>query len=195
MLNPVSSYTTSTPAFVKMRSVVEPLQEAPAYSAPHILTVNVCPAVAFTPHTGSLLVSVFVWLAVNIWQDKEEVGNSVGMALGKAVGAVGLAVGPAVGTPASIVGLADGSADGSSDGRAVVGLIVGMGDGRRVGNEDGAGVGAYVSSFTPAGPAITAVPEHVVAPMQPSRMMYVCKAVPAGTVYCTWAHEFEPEMH
>jgi hypothetical protein len=31
-----------------------------------MLTVNVCPAIAETPHTGSLLVSVFVWLAVYI---------------------------------------------------------------------------------------------------------------------------------
>ena len=127
MPEPVSSYTTSTPTDVKTRRVVEPVQEAPAYSALHMLTVNVWPALAVTPHTGSLLVSVFVWLAVKRRQDRSDVGASVVMAVGEAVGAVGLAVGPAVGTPASIVGLADGNADGSCDGRAVVGLIVGSG--------------------------------------------------------------------
>ena len=57
---PVSSYTTSTPLAEYTRSVVEPVQLAPAYSAPHMLTVNVCPALADTPHTGSLPVSVLV---------------------------------------------------------------------------------------------------------------------------------------
>ena len=123
----MSSYTTSTPTDVKTRRVVEPVQEAPAYSALHMLTVNVWPALAVTPHTGSLLVSVFVWLALNSWQDRADVGARVGIALGGAVGAVGLNVGSAVGTPAIIVGLAEGRALGSSDGRAVVGLMVGSG--------------------------------------------------------------------
>ena len=57
---PVSSYTTSTPLAEYTRRVVEPVQLAPAYSAPHMLTVNVCPALADTPHTGSLPVSVLV---------------------------------------------------------------------------------------------------------------------------------------
>ena len=59
----------------------------------------------------------------------------------------------------------------------------------------GAAVGVYVTSFTPAGPAMTAVPEQIVAPMQPSRMMYVCSGVPAGTVYCTCAHTLPLDMH
>ena len=61
---PVSSYTTSTPAAVYTRRVVFPVHVAPVNSAPHIDTVNVCPALAVTPHTGSFLVSVLVWLAV-----------------------------------------------------------------------------------------------------------------------------------
>ena len=38
---PVSSYTSSTLLKVKTRSTVEPVQLAPAYSALHMLTVNV----------------------------------------------------------------------------------------------------------------------------------------------------------
>ena len=191
---PVSSYTTSTPADVKTRRVVEPVHVAPAYSALHMLTVNVWPALAVTPQVGSLFVSVLVWLALYSWQDKADVGANVVTEVGSGVGCVGPGVGEAEGQPGGVVGLAEGSAVGRAVGIAVVGSKVGKGDGRRVGRDDGAGVGAYVTSLTPAGPAMMAVPEHVVAPTQPSRMMYVCKGVPAGTVYCTWAHEFRP-MH
>ena len=79
---PVSSYTTSTPDAEYTRNTVEPVHEAPAYSALHIDTVNVCPALAVTPHTGSFEMSVLVWLAVNIWQKASEVGARVGAALG-----------------------------------------------------------------------------------------------------------------
>ena len=179
---------------MKTRSVVWPMQEAPAYSALHMLTVNVWPALAVTPHTGSLFVSVLVWLALYSWQDKADVGAKVVTEVGSGVGCVGPGVGGAEGQPGGVVGLAEASAVGRAEGFAVVGSSVGTGDGRRVGRDDGAGVGAYVTSLTPAGPAMMAVPEHVVAPMQPSRMIYVCKGVPAGTVYCTCAHEFKP-MH
>ena len=110
---PVSSYATSTPVDVKTRSTVDPLQDAPAYSALHMLTVNVWPAPAITPHTGSLLVSVLVWLPVKSWHDKEDVGASVGMALGRGVGCVGAAVGSAEGTPGGRDGLAVGIAEGT----------------------------------------------------------------------------------
>ena len=65
------------------------MQLAPVNSAPHIDTVNVCPALAVTPHTGSLEVSVLVWLAENSPQNDTDVGNIVGTGLGATVGAVG----------------------------------------------------------------------------------------------------------
>jgi hypothetical protein len=126
---PVSSYTTSTLVAEKTRRVVEPVHEAPAYNAPHMLTVNVWPALAVTPHTGSLLVSVLVWLPVNSWQDRADVGATVGVTEGTAVGAVGCVVGVAVGTPAATVGPAVGKALGMADGFAVVGLKVGIDEG------------------------------------------------------------------
>jgi hypothetical protein len=80
-----------------------------------------------------------------------------------------------------------------ADGLAVVGLKVGIDDGATVFLNVGAAVGVYVTSCTP-NPAMMAVPEHVVAPVQPSRIMYVCHKVPAGTVYCTCAHVLPPPM-
>ena len=65
------------------------MQLAPAYSAPHIDIVNVCPALAVTPHTGSLEVSVLVWLAVKSRHNDSDVGNIVGTGLGTTDGAVG----------------------------------------------------------------------------------------------------------
>ena len=118
---PVSSYTTSTPVAVYTRNTVEPMHDAPAYSALHIDTVNVCPALAVTPHTGSFEMSVLVWLAVNSWQKASEVGARVGVALGSGVGAVGRAVGGGEGSPGGSVGIAVGLADGKGDGLAVVG--------------------------------------------------------------------------
>ena len=137
-----------------------------------MLTVNVWPALAVTPHTGSFLVSVLVWLAENIPQNETAVGNAVGTAVGTAEGAVGCVVGEAVGTPGIIVGPAVGSVLGTADGFAVVGLKVGIDVGRAVCLNVGAVVGVYVTNCKPA-PAMMAVPEHVVAPVQPSRMMYV----------------------
>jgi hypothetical protein len=62
---------------------------APANNAPHIDNVNVCPALAVTPHTGSLEVSVLVWLAVKSRHNDSDVGIIVGTGLGTTVGAVG----------------------------------------------------------------------------------------------------------
>jgi len=67
-----------------------------------MLTVNFWPALAVTPHTGSLLVSVLVWLPVNSWQDKVDVGAAVGSGEiineGRVVGAeVGTRLGAGVG--------------------------------------------------------------------------------------------------
>ena len=92
------------------------------------------------------------------------------------------------------MGLAVGSALGSAEGIAVVGRRVGTELGAGVALKVGAAVGEYVTRDTPA-PAITALPEHAVEPVQPSRMMYVCDCVFAGTVYCTCAHTLVPEMH
>lgn len=50
---------------VKIRSVVTPVQEAPANKLPHILTVNVVPPLAVTPHTGVLVVPAAVFDAEN----------------------------------------------------------------------------------------------------------------------------------
>jgi hypothetical protein len=58
----------------------------------------------------------------------------------------------------------------------------------------GAAVGAYVTRLTPA-PVIADVPWHDAEPTQPSRIRYVCKGTPAGTVYCTCAHTLPPEIH
>ena len=92
------------------------------------------------------------------------------------------------------MGFAVGLADGSALGLAVVGSRVGTELGAGVALKVGAAVGEYVTRDTPA-PAITALPEHAVEPVQPSRMMYVCDGVFAGTVYCTCAHTLVPEMH
>ena len=84
-----------------------------------------------------------------------------------------------------------------SDVGTCVGALLGDGVGRaEVGTAVGDGVGAYVTSCTPA-PATTAIPEHVNDPVQPSWIKYVCVAVPAGTVYCTCAHAVvpSPETH
>ena len=60
---PVSSYTTSTPPGVYTRSVVWPEHVAPGYSAPHMDTVKVCPALAVTPHSAKFLTSALVFEA------------------------------------------------------------------------------------------------------------------------------------
>ena len=167
MLVPVSSHTTSTPAAEYTRSTVEPVHEAPGYSALHMLTVNVWPALAITPQVGYLTVSVLVWPAVYNRQDIEEVGIRVAADVGATVGAVGRADGEAESWPAAIVGMAVGNAEGSAEGRAVVGRRVGIALGENA-LTVGAAVGAYVTSCTPAGPATMAVPEQVVVPTQPS---------------------------
>ena len=119
-------------------------------------------------------------------------------------------MGGGVGGPGIIVGFAVGSALGSTEGIAVVGRSVGTELGVKVGTEVGAAegaeglvvgfrrtvgaaVGEYVTRDTPA-PEMTARPEHVVEPVQPSRIMYVCRGAVTGTVYCTWAHLSFPVM-
>ena len=69
--------------------MVFPVHVAPANSALHIDTVNVCPALAVTPQTGSLEVSVLVWLAVKSRHNDSDVGNIVGTGLGTTDGADG----------------------------------------------------------------------------------------------------------
>ena len=103
---PVSSYATSAPPAVYTRKVVDPVHDAPAKRAPHMLTVNVCPGLAVTPHTGKLLVSVLVWPAVKSWHKPAEVGFAVGACVGVAVGKLGLVV----------VGFKVGRADGLGEG-------------------------------------------------------------------------------
>ena len=186
------------------------MHAAPAYSAPHMLTVNVWPADAVTPHIASLVTSLLVLQVRNGPHRPADVGASVGSADGAAVGAVGATVGCADGKPGPVVGPAEGRSEGAGEGSAVVGRSVGMlvgmtvgkgwvgrADGVAVGAALGAvgvAVGAYVTSCTPA-PDTTAVPEHDVLPWQPSWIRYVCVAVPAGTVYCTCAHELPLSLH
>ena len=110
----------------------------------------------------------------------------MGADVGRAEGAPGAVVGPGVGALLGImlgpcptdegaaVASAVGTADGGIDG--MPGPVVGITE-----DKEGAGVGTYVTSCTPA-PATTAVPEHAVAPVQPSWIRYVCAGVPAGTV-------------
>ena len=137
---PVSSYATSTPAAVKMRRVEEPAHDAPANSAPHMLTVNVCPAVAVTPHMASFTVSDLVLPVLKGPHRLAVVGRRVGSGEGAADGAVGCTVGGGLGSFEASVGLAVGSAEGASVGMAVVGCRVGLG----VGIKDGSGVGNKV---------------------------------------------------
>ena len=110
-----------------------------------MLTVNFCPAPAMTPHAGSLLVPVLVWLPVNIWHRAEDVGSDVTKAVGKGVGAVGRAEGGGVGIPGNIVGLGLGTVLGAAVGFALVGRSVGTELGARdaptVGTRTGAAVG------------------------------------------------------
>jgi hypothetical protein len=92
---------------------------------------------------------------------------------------VGLSVGIELGAGVLVtVGAAEGRGVGSG-----VGFTIDVGD----------AVGLYVTSCKPV-PAMTAVPVHVVEPVQPSRMMYVWEAIANGTVYCTCAHTLPPEM-
>ena len=99
------------------------------------------------------------------------VGSSVGRLLGANEGnavvvAVGAGDGRAVG---ALLGVGVGIALGTTVGKAVGLLVVGW---AVVGTAVGAGVGAYVTSCTPA-PATTAIPEHVDDPKQPSWIKYV----------------------
>ena len=109
---------------------------------------------------------------------------------------MGLAVGSALGSAEGIavVGRRVGTELGEKLGTCVVGAQVGAEEGTGVALKVGPAVGEYVTRDTPA-PAITALPEHAVEPVQPSRIMYVCCGAPAGTVYCTCAHTLVPEMH
>ena len=138
---PVSSYATSTPAAVKTRSEVDPKQEAPGNCAPHMLTVNVCPAVAATPHMASFTVSELVLPVLKGPHRLADVGCTVGRADGAADGAVGCTVGGGLGCFGSSVGLAVGSAEGAGVGMAVVGCSVGMAEGE---TEVGFRVGAWL---------------------------------------------------
>ena len=123
---PVSSYTTSTPVAEYTRSAVWPVQLAPAYSALHILTTNVCPALAVTPHMASREVSEFVFESRYAPHSPDDVGRIVGTVDGAGEGAVGAAVGRADGLPGTTEGLAVGSVEGAGVGLEVVGSIVGM---------------------------------------------------------------------
>ena len=58
----------------------------------------------------------------------------------------------------------------------------------------GVAVGAKVTAVMPD-PEMADCPVHALLAWQPSRMMYVCEAVPAGTVYCTCAHALPPLTH
>ena len=125
------------------------------------------------------------------------VGLADGFALGLAV--VGSRVGTELGEKLGrrVVGTGVGEADGAVGnvvGTCVVGAKVGAEEGTGVALKVGAAVGEYVTRDTPL-PAMAASPEHAVEPVQPSRMMYVCDGVFAGTVYCTCAHTLVPEMH
>ena len=101
------------------------MQAAPGYSTPHMLTVNVCPAVAVTPHSASFVVSLLVFFVRNGPHRAAEVGCDVGSAEGLGVGAVGAAVGGGLGILDASVGLAVGIAEGTGVGLAVVGVCVG----------------------------------------------------------------------
>jgi hypothetical protein len=129
------------------------------------------------------------------------VGFAVGLADGFALGlaVVGSRVGTELGEKLGrrVVGTGVGETDGavgSVVGTCVVGAKVGAEEGTGVALKVGAAVGEYVTRDTPL-PAMATSPVHVVEPMQPSRMMYVCDCVYAGTVYCTCAHTLVPEMH
>jgi hypothetical protein len=139
---PVSSYATSTPAAVKTRNEVDPKQEAPGNCAPHLLTVNVCPAVAATPHMASFTVSELVLPVLKGPHRLADVGRRVGKGEGAADGAVGRTVGGGLGSFEASVGLAVGSAEGAGVGVAVVGCSVGMAEGEtEVGFRVGARLG------------------------------------------------------
>ena len=123
---PVSSYTTSTPVAEYTRSAVWPVQLAPAYSALHMLTTNVCPALAVTPHMASREVSEFVFESRYAPHRPVDVGRTVGTVDGAGEGAVGVNVGGAEGCPGTTEGLAVGSVEGAGVGLEVVGSNVGM---------------------------------------------------------------------
>lgn len=92
------------------------------------------------------------------------------------------------------VGRVDGCGVGAIVGALEVATAVGAMVGPTDGTNEGWRVGEYVTSCKPA-PAMMAVPEQAVWPVQPSRIIYVWVAVPAGTVYCTCAQTLVPEMH
>ena len=144
-------------------------------SSGQVDTVMVTPPLAVTPQAA-----VVVFVRRNSVQKSIDVGVAVGGGLGTRVG--------------TTVGRAVGSTDGIGVGRAE-GDCVGNADGAGVGGNVGKAVGENVTSCTPGTPEITARPKHSSFPTQPSRMMYVCVGVPAGTVYCTCAHRSVPEMH
>lgn len=120
-----------------------------------------------------------------------EVGVAVARTVGNADGAsVGTELGFTVGR---VVGNADGAGVCNAVG-ATDGIVVGRAEGRGVGIMVGAVVGLNVTTFTPS-PATSARPSHFELPVQPSRTIYVCGGVPAGTVYCTCAHTSPPVIH
>ena len=61
-----------------MRSTVEPVHFAPAYSALHMLTVNLWPPAAVTPHMASRTVSAFELRSLKGPHRLADVGCSVG---------------------------------------------------------------------------------------------------------------------
>ena len=133
-----------------------------------MLTVNFWPALAVTPHTGSLLVSVLVWLPVKSWHAEADVGNAEGAAEGASEGIaeggnVGMSVGFEVGVAelGNKVGAVEGLGVLAADGRRV-GACVGSEVGSGVAAKVGAVVGDHVSRYTPAAPEMAALPEHVV---------------------------------
>ena len=137
---PVSSYTSSMPVDVKRRRVVWPVHEAPGYRAPHILTTNVCPALAVTPQEATFCVSDAVLVAENIPHRSSLVGRVVGIDEGAGEGAVGAVVGIAEGAVNAVVGPAVGKDEGDGVGQAVVGRSVGI----QLGSAEGRGVAAMV---------------------------------------------------
>ena len=166
---PVSSYTTSTPAGSKTRMAVMPEHDAAGYRSGHMLTVKVWPAEAVTPQLAELSVSVLVLATVKAPHSATVVGARVGTALGAALGVVGLAVGMADGSAGGTVGPGVGIADGTGLGLKVVGDMVGIEEGSALGATVGAAVGRKMTPTTPA-PVMADWPEQAKLALQPSWM-------------------------
>jgi len=161
-----------------------------------MLTTNVCPALAVTPHMASREVSEFVFESRYAPHRPVDVGRTVGTVDGAGEGAVGVNVGGAEGCPGTTEGLAVGSVEGAGVGLEVVGSNVGMllglnegtavgmavginvgsaegiADGCKVGTGVGATVGvAEGANFTTVtGPETALTPLQTVLPVHPCRI-------------------------